>query len=110
MSKVFAGDSRWPACPGLVGNVSCAFDFTLRGIAARTCHSWRETVGSLDALQSRPQSPAKRDLRQNEKPSKMPTPFLDSLRGDFFCLPFGGNGEEVVGKMHRTHGEILIDA
>ena len=31
---------------------------------------------------------------QEEAPSKMPAPVLVSLRGDFFCLPFGGNNDE----------------
>ncbi|MCX8495836.1 MAG: hypothetical protein ORN51_06605 [Akkermansiaceae bacterium] len=47
---------------------------------------------------------------QDEKPSKMPAPVLVTLRGDFFCLPFGGNGEEVAGEKHPPHGEIVGDA
>ena len=44
---------------------------------------------------------------QDEKPSKMPAPVLVTLRGDFFCLPFGGNSEEVSGEKHPPHGEIV---
>ena len=47
---------------------------------------------------------------QDEKPSKMPAPVLVALRGDFFCLPFGGNSEEVAGEKHPAHGEIVGDA
>jgi len=42
---------------------------------------------------------------QDEKPSKMPVPVLVPLRGDFFCLPFGGNAQEVWGEKHPPHGE-----
>jgi hypothetical protein len=42
---------------------------------------------------------------QNEKPSKMPAAALVPLRGDFFCLPFGANTEEVAGEQHPPHGE-----
>ena len=47
---------------------------------------------------------------QDEKPSKMPAPVLVTLRGDFFCLPFGGNSDEVAGEKHPPHGEIVGDA
>ena len=47
---------------------------------------------------------------QDEKPSKMPAPVLVTLRGDFFCLPFGGNSEPVSGEKHPPHGEIVGDA
>jgi len=32
-------------------------------------------------------------------------PLLKSLRGDFFCLPFGGNGKTWKGEQHPPHGE-----
>ena len=44
---------------------------------------------------------------QLEKPSAMPAPVLITLRGDFFCLPFGGNSETVAGEKHPPHGEIV---
>jgi hypothetical protein len=44
---------------------------------------------------------------QDEKPSKMPAPVLVPLRGDFFCMPFGGNSDEVNGEKHPPHGEIV---
>lgn len=47
---------------------------------------------------------------QDEAPSKMPAPVLVTLRGDFFCLPFGGNTDEVAGEKHPPHGEIVGDA
>ncbi len=31
---------------------------------------------------------------------------LENLRGEFFCLPFGGNAEPVDGELHPCHGEI----
>ncbi len=40
---------------------------------------------------------------QGEK-QKIDEPVLVPLRGDFFCLPFGGNGM-YRGTMHRVHGE-----
>ncbi len=43
---------------------------------------------------------------QEEPSSQMPAPVLVPLRGDFFCLPFGGNTEEVHGEKHPLHGEI----
>lgn len=43
---------------------------------------------------------------QDEKPSAMPAPVLVPLRGDFFCMPFGGNADEVDGETHPPHGEI----
>ena len=47
---------------------------------------------------------------QDEKAAKMPAPVLVPLRGDFFCLPFGGNSDEVAGEKHPPHGEIVGDA
>lgn len=35
----------------------------------------------------------------------MPAPVLAPLRGDFFCLPFGGNGTVVLKEHHPPHGE-----
>jgi hypothetical protein len=32
-------------------------------------------------------------------------PLLSVLRGDFFCLPFGGNGAPFHGEKHPVHGE-----
>jgi hypothetical protein len=32
-------------------------------------------------------------------------PLLRSLRGDFFCLPFGGNSSPYRGEKHPVHGE-----
>jgi len=34
-----------------------------------------------------------------------PVPVLAPLRGDFFCLPFGGNETAVNGEKHPPHGE-----
>lgn len=42
---------------------------------------------------------------QDEPPKPMPVPVLVPLRGDFFCLPFGGNQDAVNGEKHPPHGE-----
>jgi hypothetical protein len=34
-----------------------------------------------------------------------PVPVLVPLRGDFFCMPFGGNGDAFQGEEHPPHGE-----
>ncbi|MGC3969405.1 MAG: hypothetical protein QM775_19200 [Pirellulales bacterium] len=41
---------------------------------------------------------------QGEKEPIEP-PLLSVLRGDFFCLPFGGNAEAFHGERHPPHGE-----
>jgi len=43
---------------------------------------------------------------QNEKIADFPAPVLASLRGDWFCIPFGGNGAEFRGEKHPPHGEV----
>jgi hypothetical protein len=43
---------------------------------------------------------------QTEKSAPMPAAVLAPLRGDFFCLPFGGNSEAVGGETHPAHGEV----
>jgi len=43
---------------------------------------------------------------QDEPASEMPVPVLVPLRGDFFCMPFGGNNESVGNEKHPPHGEI----
>jgi hypothetical protein len=43
---------------------------------------------------------------QEEPPSQMPVPVLTPLRGDFFCLPFGGNTDAYAGEKHPPHGEV----
>lgn len=43
---------------------------------------------------------------QDERPTAMPAPVLVPLRGDFFCLPFGGNNEAYQGEKHPPHGEV----
>ena len=42
---------------------------------------------------------------QNEDLTEFADPILAPLRGDFFCMPFGGNAEEVDGEKHSAHGE-----
>jgi hypothetical protein len=39
----------------------------------------------------------------------MPAPVLVVLRGDFFCMPFGGNAAPAAGEKHPPHGEIVGD-
>lgn len=36
---------------------------------------------------------------------KIDPPILRVLRGDFFCLPFGGNADTFQGEQHPPHGE-----
>ncbi|MEI7902139.1 MAG: hypothetical protein WCK89_17940 [bacterium] len=36
----------------------------------------------------------------------MPCPVLAPLRGDFLCMPFGGNGTPYHGESHPPHGEV----
>lgn len=42
---------------------------------------------------------------QDEPPAAMPVPVLVPLRGDFFCLPFGGNDAALGDEQHPPHGE-----
>jgi hypothetical protein len=44
---------------------------------------------------------------QDENHAQMPAPVLVPLRGDFFCLPFGGNTDAAGGEKHPPHGEIV---
>jgi hypothetical protein len=37
---------------------------------------------------------------------KLDVPLLAVLRGDFFCLPFGGNSDAFRGEKHPPHGEV----
>lgn len=41
---------------------------------------------------------------QDEK-LKLDVPVLVTLRGDFFCMPFGGNADPYQGEKHPPHGE-----
>jgi hypothetical protein len=43
---------------------------------------------------------------QNEGLQDLPAPVLTALRGDWFCLPFGGNGDEYRHEKHPPHGEV----
>lgn len=47
---------------------------------------------------------------QFDPPAAMPVPVLVPLRGDFFCMPFGGNTDEVGGERHPPHGEVAGSA
>ena len=42
---------------------------------------------------------------QERRPDLSSIPLLQYLRGDFFCLPFGGNAEAVDGHQYQCHGE-----
>ncbi len=42
---------------------------------------------------------------QFEPAKPMPVPVLVPLRGDFFCIPFGGNEALFEGEKHPPHGE-----
>src|SRR5882757_7762118 len=43
---------------------------------------------------------------QDEKLADLPAPVLNTLRGDWFCIPFGGNSEAFRGEQHPPHGEV----
>ena len=47
---------------------------------------------------------------QERKPDLSSIPLLQYLRGDFFCLPFGGNAEAVNGHQYQCHGETAAQA
>ena len=47
---------------------------------------------------------------QDEKRESFPAAVLAPLRGDFFCLPFGGNGAAYHGERHVPHGETATAA
>ena len=47
---------------------------------------------------------------QDEKLASVPAAVLAPLRGDFFCLPFGGNGAAYRGERHVPHGETATAA
>jgi hypothetical protein len=47
---------------------------------------------------------------QDEPAKEMPVPVLVPLRGDFFCMPFGGNQDAVNGEKHPPHGEVAGSA
>jgi len=42
----------------------------------------------------------------DENLGNLPAPVMVPLRGDFFCLPFGGNGEAFQGESQPPHGEV----
>lgn len=56
--------------------------------------------------ESKPVQPYHITPWQDEKPKKVPVPVLAPLRGDFFCVPFGGNADAVGGEKHPPHGEV----
>lgn len=43
---------------------------------------------------------------QDEPREPIPAPVMVPLRGDFFCMPFGGNTTPVPGEAHPPHGEV----
>lgn len=45
-----------------------------------------------------------------DEPGKVEPPILGVLRGDFFCMPFGGNAEAFNGEQHPPHGETANSA
>ncbi|MBA4017278.1 MAG: hypothetical protein C0483_08900 [Pirellula sp.] len=45
-----------------------------------------------------------------DEPGKVEPPILGVLRGDFFCLPFGGNAEAFHNEQHPPHGETANSA
>ena len=47
---------------------------------------------------------------QDERIPNLPAAVLVPLRGDFFCLPFGGNAAAFQGQKHVPHGESAAAA
>jgi hypothetical protein len=47
---------------------------------------------------------------QDERIEDLPAAVLVPLRGDFFCLPFGGNAGAFQGQQHAPHGETATGA
>ena len=47
---------------------------------------------------------------QDERIKDLPAAVLVPLRGDFFCLPFGGNAAAFKGEQHAPHGETATTA
>ncbi|MCK5113138.1 MAG: hypothetical protein KAR11_00050 [Phycisphaerae bacterium] len=39
---------------------------------------------------------------------RLPAAVLKPLRGDFFCMPFGANSDEIDGKKYPVHGESAV--
>ena len=60
----------------------------------------------FDADTDKPIQPYYISPWQNEKLTDLGDPVLVPLRGDFFCMPFGGNVDEVDGEQHSVHGEV----
>jgi hypothetical protein len=60
---------------------------------------------SFDRHSSQPIRPYFVSPWQDEQHPSMPAAVLVPLRGDFFCLPFGGNGAAYHGQQHPPHGE-----
>lgn len=59
---------------------------------------------------ARPIAPYHVSPWQTEGLAGLPAAVLVPLRGDFFCLPFGGNGEAHRGEQHPPHGETATEA
>jgi len=59
---------------------------------------------------SHPISPYYVSPWQDENQTAMPAAVLTPLRGDFFCLPFGGNAAAFRGERHPPHGETATAA
>lgn len=57
------------------------------------------------ALDRQPVQPYYVSPWQNEGLTDFAAPVLAPLRGDFFCLPFGGNSNPYRGEQHPPHGE-----
>ncbi len=62
---------------------------------------------SFERASGRPVQPYHVSPWQDEK-IKIDVPVLVPLRGDFFCLPFGG-GKEANGREHPPHGETACN-
>ena len=65
---------------------------------------------TFDRRAARPIRPYHVSPWQDEGLADLPAAVLVPLRGDFFCLPFGGNGDAFRGEQHVPHGETATAA
>ncbi len=70
-----------------------------------TEHGGKHAPVTFFADSDKPVQPYYQSDWQDSQPDLSSIPLLQNLRGDFFCLPFGGNAEAYQGEQHQCHGE-----
>ena len=91
-TAVVAGQKSW-----VIRNSEVELSVTQLGAHMAPVNFYRQT--------NRPVQPYYISPWQEESLQDLPAPVLVPLRGDFFCAPFGGNGEAHQGEQHPPHGE-----